>query len=326
MASTSVERHKSASIPGERGTTVTPSEAMTTSNAVVLLTVLIGVLALVATMAGLLWSGGDGAWTFTTHRGLEVEMYGRGLYQHDSLFFGAGNRGADVVTLLFGIPMLAVGAWFYRRGSLRGGLLLMGALAWFLYTYAGYALGAVAFNDLFLVYVALFSASLFALVLAFRSFDVTALPAHLASGIPRRWLAIFLFASGAVTLSIWLMEPVTALITGDTPEVLGTWNTLFTNALDIAVIVPSIAIAGWLVRQGNALGYLVAFPLIVLEALLAPMIGAQTISQLDAGVEFTTAEIVGPISGFVVLAVLAIWAIAAILRNVSDAALSSTRT
>ncbi len=288
------------------------------SPAVVRLAVLIGLLALFAALAGLFWPGGDGAWTTTTHRGLEVELYGRGVYEHDALFFGAGNRGADAVTLVFGIPLLATGAWLYRGGSARGGLLLLGAETWFLYVYASYALGAVAFNDLFLVYVALFAASLWGLVLTLRSFDGATFAPHIGDRIPRRALGTFLYASAAVTLGIWLVDPLAALATGDLPENLRTWNTLFTNALDIAVIVPAVAMAGWLVRRDDPLGVLVAFPLLVLETLLAPMIIAQTISQLEAGVEFTTAEVVGPIAGFVLLAILATWFVVTILHAVSD--------
>jgi hypothetical protein len=51
-------------------------------------------------------------------------------------------------------------------------LVLTGALTWFLYVGASYALGAVAYNNLFLIYVALFSASLFAFVLALTSIDI----------------------------------------------------------------------------------------------------------------------------------------------------------
>ncbi|HMM41245.1 MAG TPA: hypothetical protein PKA95_05035, partial [Thermomicrobiales bacterium] len=176
----------------------------------------------------------------------------------------------------------------------------------------------VALNGLFLVYVALFSASLWALILTARSFDVDALAARISQAMPRRALGIFLLASAAITLTIWLMEPLAALVTGDVPGVLQTWSTLFTNALDIAIIVPAVAVAGWLVLRGDALGYLIALPLLVLESLLAPMIVAQTISQLEAGYEFTTAEIVGPVAGFTVLAVLAIWFLTATLRNIGD--------
>jgi hypothetical protein len=43
-------------------------------------------------------------------------------------------------------------------------------------------------------------------------------------------------------------------------------------------------------------------PLLFLETLLAPMIAAQTISQLSAGISLAFGEIVGPLAGFVILA------------------------
>lgn len=294
------------------------SSAMAPSIIVVWLSSLVAALALVAAGIGVFWQAGDGLSTFTSLRGERVELYGEGLYRYDSLFAGAGNKGTDVVTLILGIPLLVVGTLLYRRGSLRGGLLMLSALTWFLYVYASYALGVVAYNDLFLVYVALFSASLFALVLAFRSFDVRTLPQHLTTGVPRRSPTIFLLASALVTLTVWLIALAIALITGEPPSGLDMHTTLFTNALDIAVIMPTIALAGWLILRRDALGYLMAFPLLVLEALLAPMIAAQTVSQLSAGVEFTTSEIVGPIAGFVTIAVIAFWMIVVLIRCISD--------
>ncbi len=52
-----------------------------------------------------------------------------------------------------------------------------------------------AFNPLFLVYGALFSASLFAFVLALTGIDLQTLPAHLAPQMPRRTIAAFLFVA-----------------------------------------------------------------------------------------------------------------------------------
>ncbi|MBE9171522.1 hypothetical protein IQ238_29940 [Pleurocapsales cyanobacterium LEGE 06147] len=89
-----------------------------------------------------------------------MEIYGRGLYRYDTLFIGAGNRGTDAVTLFLGIPLLIFCIWLYRRGSLRGALLLIGTLVYFLYVYGSYAL-AIAYNNFFFVYIILFSASLY---------------------------------------------------------------------------------------------------------------------------------------------------------------------
>jgi hypothetical protein len=193
-------------------------------------------LALITAGVGLFWQDGGGSSSFTTLRGQTVETYGRGLYRYDTLFVGAGNRGTDTVTLFLGIPLLVLSTLLYRRGSLRGGLVLTGALTWFLYVGASYALGAVAYNNLFLIYVALFSASLFAFVLALTSIDIQALPSYFASRMPRRGPAIFMFASGLLTLFVWLIEPITALIQGRPPEHFGPYSTLFTNGVDVSII------------------------------------------------------------------------------------------
>jgi hypothetical protein len=282
------------------------------------LVILIALGALAAALAGLLWQTGDGTATITTYRGQRVDLAGSGLYRDSSRFVAAGQRGTDVVTLLVALPLLADGALLHRRGLLRGGLLLAGALAWFLYAYGSLALGTAAYNDLFLLHVTLFAASLWALVLLLTGSNLPALAARLTPGIPRRGPGIFLLASGAVTMLIWLIEPVAALLTRDLPASLGVSTTLFTTALDIGVIVPAAWITGALVLRGRAAGYLCAVPLLVLEALLAPMIVAQTIFQLAAGIDFTIGEIAGPIAGFCVLAVLALTMLFRLFRHIAE--------
>lgn len=282
------------------------------------LPLLIAVLAAAAALAGLFWPGGDGATTVTTYRGQEVEVYGRGLYADSSTFHGAGARGTDVVTLLIVVPMLVVGAAMHRRGSIRGTFLLAGALTWTFYAYASMALGTVAYTSLFLLHVALFGASLWTLVLLLLAVDLRALGAILRPGIPRRGLAIFLAASGVITALIWLVEPVAALIAGELPESLGLQTTLVTYAFDIAVIAPATLLTARLVRDGRPAGYLLAMPILILEALLAPMMVAQTIFQLRAGVDFAPGQIVGIIGGFMALALAAMWMIARVVRHVAD--------
>ena len=58
--------------------------------------------------------------------------------------------------------------------------------------------------------------------------------------------------------------------------------------------------------------------LLVLEVMLAPLLAAQTISQLWAGVSFPAGQIVGPIAGFATVALIAIWVLVAILRTISE--------
>jgi hypothetical protein len=283
------------------------------------LAALVVVLALLAAGVGCFWRAGDGPVAFTTLRGQAVQLDGRGLYRNDTVFAAAGNRGTDAVTLALGIPLLAVAAALYRRGSLRGALLLTGAFAYFLYVYATMALNA-AYSDFFLVYVALFSASTFGLALTCASVRLDALPDALSADSPRRGPAAFMFAGGAVTLAVWLGPLLAALIGRQPPKLLDSYTTMVTYALDLALITPLCFIAGALFMRRAPLAYLVAFPLLGIVVLLGPAIAAQTISQLAAGVAFTPPEIAGPIGGFALLGGFAIWVVVALLRSIMEAA------
>ena len=110
------------------------------------LTLVIAGLALAGALAGLVWQPEEpaGRMAFTTLRGQTVELYGQGLYRNDTVFNAAGFKGMDVVTLAVGAPLL-VWAWVsYGRDALRGGLLLAGALAYFVYIGASLTFSAAA--------------------------------------------------------------------------------------------------------------------------------------------------------------------------------------
>jgi hypothetical protein len=285
---------------------------------VVWLAVLVVALAVVAAGVGCFWRAGDGPVAFTTLRGQAVQLDGRGLYRNDTVFAAAGNRGTDAVTLALGIPLLIVTAALYRRGSLRGTLLLAGAFAYFLYVYATMALHT-AYSDLFLAYVALFSASFFGLALTCASVNLRALSGCLSPKSPRRGPAAFMFASGVVTLGVWLGPLLAALIGGQPPKLLDSYSTMVTYALDLALITPLCFIAGALFARRAPLAHLIAFPLLGIVILLGPAIAAQTVSQLVAGVSFTPPEVAGPIGGFALLGGCAVWVVVALLRGIADA-------
>jgi hypothetical protein len=246
-----------------------------------------------------------------------VTIYGQDLYRYDTVFLARGFLGKDAVILLIGVPLLLISAWAYRRGSLRGGLLLLGTLGYFLYAYASTALSA-AYNNLFLLNVALFSASFFAFVLAFASVDREMLAARYAARLPRRGPTAFMFASALVVLVVWGAPLVLALVRDDTPAGLDSYTTLYTHAVDLALIAPATILAGLLILRGEILGYLIALALLVLEIMLAPLIIAQTIFQLSYGLTLTPAEIVGPVASFALLGLLAIWVLVAVLRGFRD--------
>src|SRR5512134_254020 len=163
---------------------------MKPNNIVIRLALLIIPLAVLAAGAGVFWQGSGEPYPFETLRGETVMIRGSGLYRYDTVNSSSQEIGTDVVTLLIGIPLLIAGIVLSRKGTLRGQLLLTGGLGYFLYTYGAMCF-LTAFNPLFLVYVALFSLSLFGFILSMSNLDVDEVTRHISDGFPRRAIATY---------------------------------------------------------------------------------------------------------------------------------------
>jgi hypothetical protein len=290
---------------------------MKTSNLVVWLSSLIVVLAIVAASIGLFWQDGGSSFAFTTLHGNQVQIYGQGLYRYDTTLMAIGLKAGDAVTLMLGIPALLCSLWLYRRGSVRGELLLSGTLAYFLYYYGSLVIGG-AYNHLFLVYLVLLSASLFGSILLLTSFDLALLPSHFSPRLPRRGIGIYLIVSGVVLILIWLLLSILpALWSGKVPPEVGSYTTIVIYVIDMGIVAPVLIIAGIMLFRRNALGYLLASTSLVFTTILG-------INLLTAGIvqKFSGLISIGQFIGFVVsFAILTLFAIGftfALFRNVSE--------
>ena len=278
---------------------------------------LIAILAAAAALVGLFTQGGAGPSVFTTIRGQTVELYGLGLYQFDTTFFATTFKGGDVVTLVLGIPLLIVAFVLYRRNLLRGGLLLLSAIPYFIYIGASMTFSA-AFNSAFLLYVALLSVSFFTFLTVLSAIDSNILPRHVLSGFPHRGLAIFLFIAGLGTFFLWLSDLIGPLLTGSAPANLGPYTTMFTHGFDSAIIVPALLLTGILLLQRKPIGYLFAAPFLVFCAQIGFTVIAATICQTLAGLRFPLGVYIGMIGSWVILGAFAIGLSIRYFRNISE--------
>ena len=280
---------------------------------------LIVVLIVITAGVGFFSQGGNGPFTFTTVYGNTVEIYGRGIYQHDSSFVATLSKGTDLISLFVSLPMLLVGYWLYRRGSMRGGIFLIGILLYFLYIGATYTF-SVIFNSLFLVYVMLFSASLFAVLVAFTTFDIQNLASRVTSDMPHRGIAIFMFVAGLGTLFLWLSELIGPITTGQAPANLGPYTTMFTHGFDSAVITPATVVTGIFLLQRKPLGYLLAAPLLILCAMVGLTVISQTIYQATEGITFPIGVYIGMIGSWVLMGAFAVGLSIRYFRNIPETA------
>lgn len=290
---------------------------MKTSPTLIWLSSLILVLALVAAAAGLFWQDVGTPFTFTTLHGQQVQIYGQGLYRYDTPITAIGFKMADTVTLVLAVPLLLLALLLYRRGSLRGGILLAGVLAYFLYNYSSLALGA-AYNNLFLLYVAVMALSFFAFIMALVAFDPTALVTHFSSTLPKRGIGIYLIVSGAILLLIWLvLSIIPALLQGQTPPEVASYTTVITFVLDMAIIAPALIVAGALLLRGAPFGYLLSAVLLVFTVVLGTNLTAGGVAQILSGV-ITMGQFIGMSASFTVLTLFALGYTIALFRSFSE--------
>jgi hypothetical protein len=163
----------------------------------------------------------------------------------------------DFVRLLVGIPLLLISFVLYRRGSLRGTVVFTGCLTSFLYQYLLWTFDW-AYNALFLVYVALFSLSLWTLVLVLVGVDRTQIRAAIGARFPVRMVAGFSFAVGGLLLMKCLSEIVPGLGSSTMPAVATGYYTLVDQALDLGLLTPFCVLTGVLLLKRDCLGYLLA--------------------------------------------------------------------
>jgi hypothetical protein len=272
-----------------------------------LVTVLCGILAVLAVMSsliGLVVIGGPGRHVVTTARGVSVTLYGKGIYAADSWLIGAGNRGQDLAILLVEVPFLLLALRWYRRGGLLAATVLTGVLAFFTYYYVS-ATFATAQNRLFPLYVAAASLAGFALVVVVRRLDPGRIAADLPSRPGRKALAIYLLAVAAALTLAWLPDLVITTITGDIAAKVGPYTSSVTDALDLGLVVPVAVIAAVQLLRGRPEGSVLALVMLVINVCIGILLMAQGVAQFASGVPMTIGEIIAKMLTFSVLTLVA---------------------
>jgi hypothetical protein len=177
-----------------------------------------------------------------------------GLY-HDAAWASAAFRGGDLVGLLVA-PGLAVALLLAVRGSRRAQLVWVGLLAYSVYNYAFYVFGGT-FNDVFLLHVALFSLSVFALALALGNLDVAGIGKRFGARAPARWISAYLLLMAVALGGMWSFYSLRFAVTGRLPDdVLPPSGMHLVYTLDLGLLVPSFALAAVLLWRRTAWGYL----------------------------------------------------------------------
>jgi hypothetical protein len=236
---------------------------------ILIASVLIALLAVISTSSGLLTD----------------------VYKNDTVSGAAQQRGNDLVALVLCVPLLLVSAFFAAKGSLRGRLIWTGTVFFFLYTYASQSFLTV-YNQMFLLYVAAFSLSLYTFAASILTLDAEYIRESFR-GAPVKITAAFMFLMAIALAFMWLGGIILpSLMAGERPPALETYTTLVIQALDLGVVLPLALITGYLLLKREAWGYTLASLILIKGITLGTGILSMIVFMAQAGVEIVLPQVI----------------------------------
>lgn len=138
-----------------------------------------------------------------------VTIFGSGIYTGDTYFKAPISIGTDIVILFVVVPLFTL---FYiksrKAGSDSDKLKLLSYYAVAFYYGVSIAFG-VKYNQLHLIYIALFGCTLFGLFSTFRNINIVSASLPLTKG-----LKLFLAITGLALVIAWLPDIVPTILSG----------------------------------------------------------------------------------------------------------------
>lgn len=196
----------------------------------------------------------------------------------------AEARGWSAATLLVAVPLSIASVRAAHLGSLRGRLIWLGALVYFVYTYLEFAV-CPPFTPLYLLYILAFACAIPALIIGATSVDLAELSVVFDDLVPRRTIAVALLLIAALLAFAWLKGILALSLAGDFgwPQGADAVGHVV-HALDLGLQVP-LGIAGAvLLLRRRAAGILVGAIASVNGACMAAALTAMVLwSSFDAG-------------------------------------------
>jgi hypothetical protein len=196
----------------------------------------------------------------------------------------AEARGWSAATLAVAIPLALVALRAACHGSLRGLLVWLGGLVYFVYTGLEFAVSP-PFTALYLLYIAAFACAIPALVIGASLVDVAALPAAFGDRVPRLPVAVFCILFASLLAVAWLVGIGRETLAGAFGWPVGEDAVQHVvHALDLGLQVPLGIAAGLTLLQRSPAGLLLAPLMLVNVVCMGAALTAMVLwSSADAG-------------------------------------------
>jgi hypothetical protein len=269
---------------------------MKSSKIISLLLLATALLAVVASAGGIFIEQGNGPYNYTTIRGEQITISGRGLYHHMSADVAIQGVAQDYITLFLGVPVLLILIVLTMKwDNLSLHILQTGLTGYFMVTYFFY-LAMGMYNQFFLIYVMLITCSFFAFYLQMQQLMKGGYAGWYGDKRPA-FAGWFLIANAVMVGLMWLGVIVPPLLDGSLyPAGLDHYTTMIVQGYDLAILLPASFVAGLLFVRRRPAGFLWAPVYLVFLTFMMAALTAKIVGMGMTGVDTRPAIYIIPLT------------------------------
>ncbi|MDD6480730.1 MAG: hypothetical protein PUF65_00430 [Lachnospiraceae bacterium] len=255
----------------------------------------------ITSITGIFSMNFEHAHDFVNQYGHTVKIFGYGIYANDSYFKAPISIGTDFCILFVLVPLFLYTYVQYRKkGDVISEIKLISVYAVAFYYGASIAFG-VTYNQIFLVYVVLFTCSLFGMFVHIKRVRIQ------QKITVTRGLSVFLIVAGIALIVAWMPDIISSLITGETLPLIGVYTTEITYVLDMGIISPLCFVCLYLLKKKEGLGVVLLSILLKLCIIVGIMVIPQTVCQVLSGIEMELPVLATKVLSFVALGGFALY-------------------
>ena len=178
---------------------------------------------------------------------------------NDNLLVQSAWYGTDLITFILAFPIFLMSIVLYKKKTLFGLLLVFALLYYSLYNYAFYLFSA-AFNSMYLIYLFIFTGSLYGILMIIRKINVKVVAERYREDTPNKLIGGFMILVAVILGVFHIGLSLSYVFTGNVPDIIKNVGhpTNVIAALDLSMVVPVALFGGISLIKKQPWGYVLA--------------------------------------------------------------------
>ncbi|MDD4592417.1 MAG: hypothetical protein PHG06_18610 [Parabacteroides sp.] len=277
-----------------------------------ILSIVIIALLIVISATGVLSLDFSKSYEITNQYGDLVKMFGNGIYAHDSYFAAPIFIGTDFMILFIFVPLFIYTYFQNAKGSNNSTKLKLMSVYSVAFYYAASLSFGVTYNQYHLLYIGLFTCTLFGLFSIMRKIKSEELNYDSKMGIK-----VFLILAGVALIVAWVPDIIQTVISNTAHPLIEVYTTSITNVLDMGIIGPLCLVCLHLLNKKDKLAIIILTSLLKACIIVGIMMITQTICQILSGFEVTLPVLITKSGSFLLLGGFALYFNSRLYSNLS---------